>query len=49
MHLGLIVCRWETTLPALRFPGTLRKILFDVSGSSISKKETTTVETAERN
>lgn len=39
MHLELIVCRWETTLPALRFAGTLRKILFDVSGSSISKKE----------
>lgn len=38
-----------TTLAALQFPGTLRTILFDVSGSSISKKETTTGEAAERN
>lgn len=28
-----------TMLPALWFPGTLRKILFDVSGSSVSKKQ----------
>lgn len=33
----------------LRFLGTLRTILFDVSGSSISKKETTAGEAAERN
>lgn len=49
MHLGPIVCHWGTTLAALRFPGTLRTILFDVSGSSISKKETTAGEAAERN